>query len=73
MPKFRVLGQLYEPSCDGADKDGYIRFWDVVEAVDTDEAIELTRENYGEYNSITVYGEATNEAEEKAWLAKNPD
>lgn len=72
MPKFKIHGFLYEPG-EGADKNGYIRFWDVVEASTENEAKQLTAEDYGEYMTLEIHGTATSKKDEEAWLAKNPD
>lgn len=71
MPKFKIHGSLYEPSCDGADKNGYIHFWDVFDAPTESEAREMAYEDYGEYNALEMAGIIKDKADEKAWLAKN--
>jgi hypothetical protein len=73
VPRYRIHGSLYEPSCDGADKDGYIHFWEVVDAPTADEALAITHENYGEYNTLHVHGIAHNAADAKSWLGQNDD
>ena len=72
MPKkFKVTGSIYEPSCDGADRDGYLRFWDVIEAEDALEAVELAKEDYGDYMAVEHEGEVKSNDDEKKWLARN--
>ena len=71
--KFMLHGMLYEPSCDGADKNGYIHFYDVFEAESQDEAMNMAFEDYGDYNTIEFGGIANTKADEKKWLARNPD
>ena len=73
MPKFKIHGSMYEPSCDGADRNGYIHFWDVVDAPTQEEAMAMTYEDYGEYNTLDVNGTADTIADELNWLSKNPD
>lgn len=73
MPKFKVHGSMYEPSSDGANADGYLNFWDVVEADDEQEAIEIAKEDYGDYNHVTIHGTVKSETDETKWLARNPD
>jgi hypothetical protein len=72
MPKYKIHGSLYEPSSDGADKNGYIHFWDVVDAPTETEAKTLTAEDYGDYMTLEGHGEASSARDEKAWLARNP-
>jgi hypothetical protein len=71
MPKFKVHGMLYEPSCDGADKNGYIHFFDVIEAPTKSEAMSMAWEDYGEYNTLDVAGTITSPLDAIAWLARN--
>jgi hypothetical protein len=73
MIKFKIHGSMYEPSSDGADKSGYIHFWDVIEAPTAQEAMEMAWEDYGDYNTLEVAGTVTSKADEKSWLANNPD
>lgn len=73
MPKFKVHGFMYEPSCDGADKNGYIHFYDVVEAADQKEAYAIAWEDYGEYNTLDCDGIAKNKHDEQLWLKRNAD
>jgi hypothetical protein len=73
MPRFKIHGFMFEPSSDGADKNGYIHFYDVVEAETQTEASDITYEDYGEYNTLEFHGEAKNKSDEKAWIARNPD
>jgi hypothetical protein len=45
MPKYKIHGSMYEPGIDnGSDANGYIHFWDVVEAETRFEAFELIYE-----------------------------
>ena len=68
-------GPAVEPARpgEGADADGYIRFWDVIEADTEAEAIKMAEEDYGDYNAISVHGEARSKVDEKNWIARNPD
>jgi hypothetical protein len=71
--RHKVHGFLLEPSSDGADKNGYIHFYDVIEADSQDEAFRMAYEDYGEYNTLEHHGIARTDAEVEDWLAKNPD
>jgi hypothetical protein len=71
MPKYKIHGFLYEPSCDGAGKDGYIHFWEVIEAPTQDEAVEMAKEDYGEYNTLICHGTVANQTDEDRWLGQN--
>jgi len=71
MPRYKVTGSFYEPG-EFAGKDGYIRFWDVIEADTGQDAIEMALEDYGDFNHVTCEGEIVSKADEKEWLAKNP-
>ena len=74
MPKFKIHGFMFEPGTDnGSDRNGYIHFYDVIEAPAEDEAFGIAYEDYGEYNTLECAGIAKTKADEKAWLAKNPD
>jgi len=73
MPKYKIHGFLYEPSADGVDKNGYLHFWDVVEAPTVKEAYEMTWEDYGEYNTLECAGEAKSKHDEQLWLKQNAD
>jgi len=73
MPKFKIHGMLYEPDCDGADKNGYIHFYDVFDAPTQESAMEMAYEDYGEYNALQVCGTVSGKTDEKIWLAQNPD
>ena len=70
--KYMVRGSIYEPSCDGADKDGYLIFYEVYIARSEQEAIAKAGQDYGEMNTIRVHGVAKNKEQEKAWIARNP-
>jgi hypothetical protein len=72
MPKFKVHGSFYGPNEEGANKEGYIEFWDVIEADTETEAIEMAKEDYGDYNAISCSGTVRNHADEIAWVARNP-
>jgi len=63
---------MYEPGEDnGSDKNGYIHFWDVVEAKDEKEAMQIAWEDYGDYNTLEVAGVAKSKHDEQLWLKKN--
>jgi len=71
--RYMVRGSWYGgPNEDGADKDGYLIFYDIVTATNEEDAIADTAENYGEHNTIRVHGIAKDKAAEEAWLARNP-
>lgn len=69
--KFKLHGHLYEPSCDGADKNGYIHFYEVIEASSATEAIAIAKEDYGDYNTVESHGEIIGPLDEQTWLARN--
>jgi len=69
--RYLVRGSFYGPNEDGADKDGYIRFWDVVSATSPELAKQMTEEDYGDYNNIEVVSIADNKKHEEHWLRKN--
>jgi len=71
--KFKVHGFMYEPGTDnGSDANGYIHFYDVVEAINETNARQIAWEDYGDYNTLEIHGVVASKADEKAWLAKNP-
>jgi hypothetical protein len=70
--KYMLRGSMYEPSCEGADSDGHVTFYDVVIARSEQEAIKMAEEDYGDMNVIRVHGIAKTKEQEKAWIARNP-
>jgi hypothetical protein len=68
--KWLVRGSFYEPG-EFADKDGYVRFFDVMYAASEDEAKQQAAEDYGDYNEIVVVKQNPSKQEEEAWIKRN--
>jgi hypothetical protein len=68
--KYMVRGSTYEPG-EFSGSDGYIRFWDIIQATSPEKAKKMAEEDYGDYNHIEVVGIAKDKAQEEHWLRKN--
>jgi hypothetical protein len=69
MYKFKLHGTMYEPFSDGTYT--WIHIWEVIEAEDLEEALEIFCDLNGELYVLEFDGFAETDVDEESYLKKN--